>query len=105
MIVTEKQAKGKWCPFARVIHGAGDVPVPANRFSNGQRSAASQCIGSACMVWRWIASGPERGYCGLAGRPEILPFNEHAHSDLEASDPLLTAFGSAPRKVPVRSRT
>jgi hypothetical protein len=104
MILMEKQAKRKWCPFTRVIHSAGDVPVAANRFSNGQRSGASQCIGAACMAWRWVGSAPERGFCGLAGRPELMTGQEHAHSELEAPDSLLTSFGSQPRKIPAPSR-
>lgn len=105
MILMEKQAKRKWCPFTRVIHSAGDVPVAANRFSNGQRSNASQCIGSACMAWRWIGSAPERGFCGLAGRPETITSHEHAESDLESPESPLTTFGSSRREVATAIRS
>ena len=36
---------------------------------------ASQCMGSQCAMWRWKWRwNQERthGYCGLAGRPEVM---------------------------------
>lgn len=35
MLLTEKEASGKWCP-----------------------SGARQCLGSGCMAWRWSESEP-----------------------------------------------
>lgn len=91
-MMTEEEAKTKWCPFAsaRVVRWDvnaiwGDPPTNA-------------CIASACMAWRWRVMTPaERsqaighqtrlgdtfdeavskvnrwdgkdGYCGLAGAP------------------------------------
>lgn len=35
-------------------------------------SSAAGCMADKCACWRWTAhSGSERGYCGLAGRPEV----------------------------------
>jgi hypothetical protein len=58
--MTEEQAKGKWCPFARVDIDSGN-----------------RCIASACMAWRWAGTASQYprkagvpGFCGLAGRPE-----------------------------------
>jgi hypothetical protein len=93
MALTEKQAKRKWCPFTRVIHTAGDVPLPANRFSDGQRATATRCIASDCMMWRWTGSAPERGYCGLAGRPEVLELHDQDRSELDSPSSLLARFG------------
>lgn len=83
-MLTETEAKTKWCPYSGTI-----IPM----FPPVERGF---CIASACMMWRqaqkpnpdWRQSsmasypmpntrfdppmyinGPERGYCGLAGRP------------------------------------
>jgi len=64
MIVTEEQAKNKWCPMSRVADisdGDGEyIPVGYNRWSNGDISLGSYCIGSECMAWVEY-----EGYCGL----------------------------------------
>jgi hypothetical protein len=41
--MTEEEAKTKWCPFTRNGGEAGC-----------NRVASTECIGSACMAWRWI---------------------------------------------------
>lgn len=63
MLLTEEEAKKKWC------HQLGSrVPVKH-----------SLCCASMCMAWRWGDKMVERddspgletlGYCGLAGRPK-----------------------------------
>jgi hypothetical protein len=68
MILTEKEARDKWCcvSFASAPQGnrAGTLPTG--------------CETSACMAWRWKdetcnANGEGwKGYCGLAGRPEPM---------------------------------
>jgi hypothetical protein len=93
-IVTESEARKKWCPFARVL-----LPVnqAGNRISTFhlqlakksdprdheyylQQEADCNCLGSRCMAWRWagyrkVRSGvvPQQdeahGYCGLSGNP------------------------------------
>jgi hypothetical protein len=100
MLLTEEEAKTKWCPFARVA-GTGVAyastphaeawPVTVNRGGQGERDEVC-CIASACMAWRWAdeyrsssggcgssdflqAAGypkpyEQLGYCGIAGRPE-----------------------------------
>lgn len=51
MIVTEEQAKTKWCPFARVPFG--NRTVNGNRgFDGHPDESKALCIGSACMAWR-----------------------------------------------------
>lgn len=80
MILTEEEAKTKWCPEARCGNASG-----ANRSGPQHDFAATPfCIGSACMAWRWNGespafpgAGPEDnlnpagrgGYCGKAGKP------------------------------------
>jgi len=66
MILTEVQAKIKLCPFT---------------FSNP--TEGTHCEASSCMIWRWIDKRkiyPDKldrpkgmiGYCGIAGKPEVL---------------------------------
>jgi len=80
-MITEVEAKTKWCPFIRVglvtgKEGAEQLFPPANTLIDGTRLGA--CAGSECMAWRWemvSASqlgtiripSKETGYCGLAG--------------------------------------
>lgn len=93
-LLTEEQAKEKWCPFARaplswaVDEDHYDTLAAA---VNIGRPMICRCQGSDCMAWRWEPSEdfknrqvayedssnlpgtmPEplpRGYCGLAGKP------------------------------------
>lgn len=72
-MITEEEAKTKWCPFARLSEMGGTY----NRVGP---AAGLYCIASACMTWRWgINPGSEQypagtriGYCGLAGKPEVI---------------------------------
>ena len=86
MILTEDDAKKKWCPFARSPKWE-DANGPAiNRKGSGEMDSGSRCIASACMAWRWFDEESDdhpgmtharitgdltlrRGYCGLAGKP------------------------------------
>lgn len=80
MIVTEKEAREKWCPFSRLAN-----PARASTFnrvagtdldSGPMIAAAVCCIASQCMAWRFVEEVEEaegsrftvrkRGYCGLA---------------------------------------
>ena len=73
MLLTEDEAKTKWCPFVRAsIYEAADNDVSGNRA--GPLRESGGCIASACMAWRWgepdLLDRPRRGFCGLSGRPE-----------------------------------
>lgn len=85
MLLTEAEAKEKWCPLARVVeidHEGEPIqgwPV-GNRASQAQYAHPhARCIGSACMAWRAIAEKEyaegstftvhKRGYCGAFGLP------------------------------------
>lgn len=92
MLLTEKEAAEKWCPHARVANNA----TAPNR-SADQRHVREQamCIGSRCTQWRWRMiddpkrSGPgdrmlrlvptDRGYCGIAGKPDEARIDERMH--------------------------
>ena len=87
MLLTEDEAKQRWCPFSRTAfqyrHGDGDAMVVANRAEND--NPITDCIASQCMAWRWRVGPPSKqdrasyretsampeweGYCGLAGKP------------------------------------
>jgi hypothetical protein len=90
MLLTEEEAKTKWCPFARpvVAETLKALIVPQGRTleykTDGMLTTVDQsCIASACMAWRWATDGeawaaanphPRQpdplGYCGIAGKPE-----------------------------------
>jgi len=71
--MTEDEAKTKWCPFIRETeHPDGVLQTNRSDLSRGSWN----CIGSACMAWRWKMTWDEtgigveenfHGYCGLAG--------------------------------------
>jgi len=60
MRVTEKEAEKKLCP----------ILAPSRALQ-----APARCENSKCMMWRWAEwPGKEKepkGYCGLAGNPEV----------------------------------
>lgn len=65
--MTEEEAKTRWCPHVRMIHGEikanGDTTHnanqgPYNRIVDDSRSAFAKggaCIASGCMAWRWMS--------------------------------------------------
>ena len=62
---TEKDAREKWCPFARVIglsREMDQLSPPSNRIAEHSGftvTAGSLCLASQCMAWDWLA--PKRG--------------------------------------------
>ena len=65
-MVTEEEARKKWCPFVRLMSvakrdGKRDTAVTAfNRIAltsdaatHDMSPAAARCIASECMAWRW----------------------------------------------------
>jgi hypothetical protein len=82
---TEKEANTKWCPMVRVLAVKDDKivghSVNAGFKLRSDPNGRARCVGSECMMWRWertdgdhiIATrGSNHGYCGLAGRQEIV---------------------------------
>jgi hypothetical protein len=72
MIVSEADARKKWCPLARVNTNNG---CATNRYADEKagkdgRPYNSMCIGSECMAWQQspIRSDGDAGYCGLAAQ-------------------------------------
>ena len=76
-LMTEEEAREKWCPFARVMMLA---PAPDHNPAVNRRDMNCHCIASGCMAWRWgdlprdgnrfQPVTPRVGYCGLASKPE-----------------------------------
>ncbi len=89
MILTEKEAKTKWCPEVRMIDEREEFK---NQNSSNRTFSVleeldpnpsfSCCIASDCMMWRYkeyeyvkvenVAPSDKKtleGYCGLAGKP------------------------------------
>ena len=80
-MLTEQEARTKWCPMARVARFGIEkselgntveaIVGSCNRDALGKSPnpiGSCRCIASDCMMWRWdIAS---EGHCGLAGPME-----------------------------------
>lgn len=62
-LLTEDEAKERWCPFARyAVVSKHVVSAAGNRFGDDvvpldMNPKQSRCIGSACMAWRWQPTG------------------------------------------------
>lgn len=89
MIVTEEEAKAKWCRHVRHAEAGGgswnranweDGDVLNTDHNNGR--FACTCIGAKCMAWRWVGGWSRddrtgldakvplsKGYCGAEGKP------------------------------------
>jgi len=72
VILTEEEAKKKWCPRYQVTQLFNDLESNRGGFGN-----SPLCLASDCMMWRWEVTNPnyegpekyhDKGYCGLAGR-------------------------------------
>jgi hypothetical protein len=79
MLLTEKEAKKKWCPYARV---AGAENRAFLKKDAATPSGDCCCITSLCMAWRW-------------GEPEPKQKSTH-HKSRTASTP----YGWRPADVP-----
>jgi hypothetical protein len=65
MNLSEKEAKTKWCPFARLGINRWNGDYVDNERT---QSAKVKCIASECALWNkpeWSTCG----HCGLGGKP------------------------------------
>jgi hypothetical protein len=73
MLLTEEQARMKWCPHAMTATTMTQHPSffgvgSGNRgYRTGTPYETCRCIASECMAWRWHDG---IGFCGLAGKAE-----------------------------------
>lgn len=78
MLLTEKEAKTKWCPYAisAVRRYEDGASVVNRRIGSGKPDVDCMCIAADCMAWRAMSVKKDgetvkMGYCGLAGKPEV----------------------------------
>ena len=72
MFLTEDEARKQICPFIRfVVNEGGVIQDREPAIYVHQDCKASDCK----MAWRWeranFGDGTRRGYCGIAGYPEL----------------------------------
>jgi hypothetical protein len=79
MLLTENEAKKKWCPYARETGGENRTFMKKDATA---APAECRCIASLCMAWRW-------------GEPEPNQKSTH-HRNRKASTP----YGWRPADVP-----
>lgn len=62
-MLTEEEARAKWCPFARVMSSAEGDGSNGNRCFDAdmQNPKWARCIASACMAWRGQDRAAETG--------------------------------------------
>lgn len=77
-MLTEEEAKTKWCPLARYksVNGEG-INRWVNIADTQLNPDPARCIASFCMAWRQAPlivggsipeiAGPRKGYCGAFG--------------------------------------
>ncbi len=71
MLLTEEEAKTKWCPMARYAGGQDDPGVNRwkNSLSEDEPHAVNpvpcRCIASQCAAWRWADQKPMKHYAQL----------------------------------------
>lgn len=59
MLLTEEEAKERWCPFVRYLavfrnhHGDRETAGCFNRGGADSGLEKACCIASQCMAWRW----------------------------------------------------
>ena len=73
MIVTETEAKTKWCRNVRVTGASHICQTSWNRIKNREqayREAGTHCIASECMAWVWIDKEKSLGACGEIQKPD-----------------------------------
>lgn len=82
MLMSEKEAKSKWCPMARSFWSGELAQGAATSYNRATDN--TKCVASKCMMWRWrlytkdvlnngevvvkIPIEDYGGFCGLAGK-------------------------------------
>jgi len=101
MFSTPEDASKKWCPLVQ-SEGESRMFDTEGHFVMGRSLG---CVGPNCMAWRTLHAehartgyeegASERGYCGLAGRPEFLKLADRLASSrasgAAARDPVHSA--------------
>jgi hypothetical protein len=67
-IMSEQEAKSKWCPFSRVNwNGVSVNRIPHDIAREASIRHQTHCIADQCMAWRRSMGEKDSGFCGLAG--------------------------------------
>jgi hypothetical protein len=77
MLISEKSARAKWCPFVRIDNSNRLHNTMTDGFQDSDKMY--HCIAGDCMGWRQYhlshlkgdGSVTAHGYCGYAGRAEL----------------------------------
>ena len=100
-MISEREAKEKWCPQARFAIGnrkdnrkentltVADHGPSWNMVYDTTRNSdyVAKCMGSECMAWRWAEKSAvevpmigdikeRKGYCGAYGKPDFPDTDE-----------------------------
>ena len=59
MLLTEEQARNKWCPHARMTDDHSEASGGNNRWLGVKGQENCNCIASDCMAWRWADAEPQ----------------------------------------------
>lgn len=72
-----EEAKGKWCPFVKMIIGPNDSQWQGRAYTNRLNIVANgdegYCLAGKCMAWVWDNNLPLtewEGHCGLVRQDE-----------------------------------
>ena len=63
--MTEAEAKGKGCPWARVYQSVTLTAAASNRVKSGNYDPGAMCQGNKCMAWGWLTDKKDDGECSL----------------------------------------
>ena len=70
-MLTEDEAKTKWCPQVQVSKGSNRP----QRIDEDTIETHLNCLASGCMFWRWShqdSNGTATGFCGAATLPKYM---------------------------------
>ena len=96
MLLTEEEAKKRWCPFSNVNIVYQSTGAGGNRFKAGSEAQAStRCLAGHCMAFRFVVNpnaggGAPKGFCGLASVPHC-GFSKDPRRDLIRAAALIVA--------------
>ena len=65
----KKEARQLWCPMVRMATHYGYNSISENKGPYGKIEKSHCCITDICMMWRIEGNDPNKGYCGLGGKP------------------------------------
>jgi hypothetical protein len=113
MILTEKEAKKKWCPLVRVRSANGSYNVTRDTVRDEIKSRIKKlwqpqwyrdfkyqcyrCRASGCMSWRWVDAA--HGFCGEFGAPDAGASAQNPRLLAPPADPPRTNGGKAGDRV------